>query len=103
MKTIIIIIVLLLFIGILFVIPTSSQLLLLLQDVFAQIGASEQMMSHMRLTHSQLANNIDEVKQLLETNHTSEAFTLLDGMDIKINHMNTMFNDLVWELSNRGH
>jgi hypothetical protein len=101
MKTIIIIIVLLLFIGILFVIPTSSSLLL--QDVFAQIGASEQMMSHMRLTHSQLANNIDEVKQLLETNHTSEAFTLLDGMDIKINHMNTMFNDLVWELSNRGH
>jgi hypothetical protein len=102
MKTIIITIVLLLFTGILFVIPTSSQLLLL-QDVFAQIGASEQMMSHMRLTHSQLANNIDEVKQLLETNHTSEALTLLDGMDIKINHMNTMFNDLVWELSNRGH
>jgi hypothetical protein len=101
MKTIIIIIVLLLFTGILFVIPTSSSLLL--QDVFAQIGASEQMMSHMRLTHSQLANNIDEVKQLLETNHTSEALTLLDGMDIKINHMNTMFNDLVWELSNRGH
>jgi hypothetical protein len=101
MKTIIIIIVLLLFTGILFVIPTSSSLLL--QDVFAQIGASEQMMSHMRLTHSQLTNNIDEVKQLLETNHTSEALNLLDGMDIKINHMNTMFNDLVWELSNRGH
>ena len=85
----------LLMVGSLFVIP--------LQQVFAQIGASEQMMSHMRLTHSQLANNIDEVKQLIETNHTSEAHTLLEGMDVKINHMNIMFNDLVWELSNRGH
>jgi hypothetical protein len=82
-------------IGILFVIP--------LQQVFAQIGASEQMMNHMRFTHSQLANNIDEVKQLIETNHTSEALTLLEGMDVKIDHMNIMFNDLVWELSNRGH
>jgi hypothetical protein len=97
MKTIIIIVLLLpLLIGIVFVIP-------ILQDVFAQIGASEQMMSHMRFTHSQLANNIDEVKQLLESNNTSEALTLLEGMDIKINHMNTMFNDLVWELSNKGH
>ena len=97
MKTIIIIVLLLpLLIGIVFVIP-------ILQDVFAQLGASEQMMSHMRFTHSQLANNIDEVKQLIESNNTSEALTLLEGMDIKINHMNTMFNDLVWELSNRGH
>ena len=97
MRTLIIIVLLLpLLIGIVFVIP-------ILQDVFAQIGASEQMMSHMRLTHSQLANNIDEVKQLIESNNTSEALTLLEGMDIKINHMNTMFNDLVWELSNKGH
>jgi hypothetical protein len=97
MKTIIIVLLLLpLLIGIPFVIP-------LLEDVFAQIGASEQMMSHMRFTHSQLASNIDEVKQLLETNHTSEALTLLEGMDVKIDHMNTMFNDLVWELSNKGH
>ena len=88
-------IVLLLMVGSLFVIP--------LQQVFAQIGASEQMMSHMRFTHSQLANNIDEVKQLIKGNHTSEALTLLEGMDVKIDHMNTMFNDLVWELSNRGH
>ena len=88
-------IVLLLMVGSLFVIP--------LQQVFAQIGASEQMMSHMRFTHSQLANNIDEVKQLIKGNHTSEALTLLKGMDVKIDHMNTMFNDLVWELSNRGH
>ena len=51
------------------------------------------MLSHMRFTHSQLTNNIDEVKQLLETNNTSEALTLLQGMDVKIDHMNTMFND----------
>ena len=88
-------IVLLLMVGSLFVIP--------LQQIFAQIGASEQMMSHMRFTHSQLANNIDEVKQLIKANHTSEALTLLEGMDVKIDHMNIMFNDLVWELSNRGH
>ena|SRR5688572_21873979 len=101
MKTIIIVLLPLL-IGILFLIPPSSSLLLL-QDVFAQIGASEQMMQHMRFTHSQLANNIDEVKQLIKSNNTSEAITLLEGMDVKIDHMNTMFNDLVWELSNRGH
>ena len=89
------ILVLLLLIGIFFVIP--------LQQVFAQVGASEQMMNHMRFTHSQLANNIDEVKQLLKSNNTSEAIALLDGMEIRINHMNTMFNDLVWELSNKGH
>ena len=89
------ILVLLLLSGILFVIP--------LQQVFAQVGASEQMMNHMRFTHSQLANNIDEVKQLLKSNNTSEAIALLDGMEIRINHMNTMFNDLVWELSNKGH
>ncbi len=89
------ILVLLLLIGILFVIP--------LQQVFAQVGASEQMMNHMRFTHSQLANNIDQVKQLIQANNTSEALNLLDGMEIKINHMNTMFNDLVWEMSNKGH
>jgi hypothetical protein len=100
MKTIIIVILPLL-VGILFVIPLSSSLLL--KDAFAQIGASEQMMSHMRFTHSQLANNIDEVKQLVKANDTAEALTLLDGMEIKIDHMNTMFNDLVWELSNKGH
>jgi hypothetical protein len=81
--------------GILLVIP--------LQQISAQIGASEQIMNHMRFTHSQLANNIDQVKQLVKSNNTSEALTLLEGMDIKINHMNTMFNDLVWEMSNKGH
>jgi hypothetical protein len=93
MKTIII--VLLLLIGIFFVIP--------LQQVSAQVSASEQMMGHMRFTHSQLANNIDQIKQLIQANNTSEALNLLDGMEIKINHMNTMFNDLVWEMSNKGH
>ena len=58
---------------------------------------------HKSFTHPELANNIGQIKQLLETNHTSEALTLLEGMDIKIKHMNTMFNDLVWALSNRGH
>ena len=65
----------LLLVGIIFVLP---------QEVFAQIGASEQMMNHMRFTHSQLANNINEVKQLIKSNNTSEAITLLEGMEIKI-------------------
>ena len=97
MKTIILpVLLLLIVVGILFVAP--------LQIVFAQqTSASEQMMSHMRFTHSQLANNIKEIKQLIEANNTSEAITLLEGMDVKIGHMNTMFNDLVWELSNKGH
>ena len=88
-------IVLLLLIEIVLVIP--------LQQVFAQLGAAEQMMGHMRFTHSQLTNNIDQIKQLIQANNTSEALNLLDGMEIKINHLNTMFNDLVWEMSNKGH
>ena len=91
-----VIVLLLLMIGILFVVPLQ-------QIVFAQLGAGEQMMSHMRFTHSQLANNIDNVIELIKSNHTSEAITLLEGMEIRIDHMNTMFNDLVWELSNKGH
>ena len=73
------------------------------QQVFAQMGAAEQMMSHMRFTHSQLANNVEQVIELVKSNNTSEAITLLEGMEIKIDHMNTMFNDLVWEMSNKGH
>jgi hypothetical protein len=73
------------------------------QQVFAQMGAAEQMMSHMRFTHSQLTNNIEQVIELVKSNNTSEAITLLEGMEIKIDHMNTMFNDLVWEMSNKGH
>jgi hypothetical protein len=73
------------------------------QQVFAQMGAAEQMMSHMRFTHSQLTNNVEQVIELVKSNNTSEAITLLEGMEIKIDHMNTMFNDLVWEMSNKGH
>ena len=78
----------------------------LTQHVLAQFSSSspaEQMMSHMRFTHSQLANNIEQVMELVKSNNTSEAITLLEGMETRINHMNTMFNDLVWELSNKGH
>jgi hypothetical protein len=89
MKTFIV----LLLIGILFVLP----------QVYAQTGILEEMMTHMRFTHSQLSSNIDNVIQLVKSNNTSEALTLLEGMDIKIKHMNTMFNDLVWEMSNKGH
>ncbi|HJU58249.1 MAG TPA: hypothetical protein VJ583_00745 [Nitrososphaeraceae archaeon] len=96
MKSVLVLLFLLLLVGVLFVLPQ-------IQVLFAQIGASEQMMSHMRFTHHQLANNIQEVLQLVKANNTQEAITLLEGMEIKINHMNTMFNDLVWELSNKGH
>ena len=73
-------IILLLLIGMLFIIPQ-------LQVVFAQRTVLDQMISHMRFTHSQLANNIEQIKQLIKSNNTSEALTLLEGMDIKINHM----------------
>ena len=71
--------------------------------VFAQTSSLDEMMTHMRFTHSQLSNNIGDVIELIKSNNTSEALTLLEGMDIKIKHMNTMFNDLVWEMSNKGH
>jgi predicted PurR-regulated permease PerM len=71
--------------------------------VFAQTSSLDEIMTHMRFTHSQLSNNIGDVIQLIKSNNTSEALTLLEGMDIKIKHMNTMFNDLVWEMSNKGH
>jgi hypothetical protein len=89
MKTFIV----LLLIGILFVLP----------QVYAQTGILEEMMNHMRFTHSQLSSNIDNVIELVKSNNTAEAITLLEGMDIKIKHMNTMFSDLVWEMSNKGH
>ena len=60
-------------------------------------------MEHMRFVHSQLANNIQEVMQLVKANDTTEVLNLLDGMKINIDHMNTMFVDLVWEMSNREH
>ena len=81
-----------LLIGIFLVLPLQA---------FAQ-STLDEMMTHMRFTHTQLAKNIDEVTQLVKSNHTAEALTLLEGMQIRINHMNTMFDDLVWEMSNRG-
>ena len=76
---------------------------LLIHHVFAQPRSTDIMMEHMRSTHSQLANNVQEVIQLVKANDTTEALNLLDGMKIKIDHMNAMFDDLVWEISNRGH
>jgi len=83
-------------IGLLFVIPQ-------VQMIFAQKSGLDYMITQMRMTHSQLASNLDQVKQLVESNKTSEALGLLDGMDSEITQMNNMFNDLVWEASNKGH
>lgn len=70
--------------------------------VFGQFVA-DIMITDLRSTHNTLEKNIDQVITLLKNNHTAEALNLLDGMKIKIHHMNLMFDDLVWELSNRGH
>jgi Mg2+/Co2+ transporter CorB len=96
-KTIIIIVLLLpLLVGFLLsVVP-------ILQDVFAQVMGLDQMISQMRFSHSQLLG-IDQIKQSVQSNNTSEALNLLDDMDVKVDQMNGMFNDLVWGFSNRGH
>jgi len=69
---------------------------------FAQFTA-DTMITHMRKTHTILERNVDQVISLIENNHTVEALNLLEGMDIRVNHMNSMFDDLVWELSNQEH
>jgi hypothetical protein len=51
-------------------------------------------MEHMRFIHSQLANNIVDIKQLIEISYSSESLNLLEVMNVKIDNMNTMFNDL---------
>ena len=61
------------------------------------------MITDMRSTHTVLEKNVDEVITLLKNNNTAEALNLLDGVKMKVHHMNSMFDDLVWELSNRGH
>jgi hypothetical protein len=83
-------------VGIFFVVP-------ILQIASAQVFGIEQMISQMRMTHSQLLGDIDQMKQLAESNNTSESLNLLDDMDVKVDQMNKMFNDLIWEASNRGH
>jgi hypothetical protein len=57
----------------------------------------------MRFTHSQLLSDIDQIQQLVKSNNTAEAITLLKDMDVKVDQMNSMFDDLVWKFSNRGH
>jgi len=77
--------------------------IILIPHVFAQPRTEDILMDHMRFIHTQLANNVDEVTELVKSNHTAEAINLLDGIKIKIHHMNSMFDDLVWAMSNRGH
>lgn len=77
--------------------------IILIPHVFAQPHSEDILMDHMRFIHTQLANNVDEVTELVKSNHTAEAINLLDGIKIKIHHMNSMFDDLVWAMSNRGH
>lgn len=64
---------------------------------------SDMMIKDMRTTHDILEQNVDQVISLIKNNNTAEALNLLEGVKIKVNHMNSMFDDLVWELSNRGH
>jgi uncharacterized protein YoxC len=73
------------------------------QTVFAQAIGIDQMINQLRFTHSQLLGDIDQIKQLVKSNNTTEALNLLDDMDVKVDQMNGMFNDLVWQASNRGH
>jgi hypothetical protein len=46
---------------------------------------------------------VDQVISLIENNHNAEALNLLKGVEIKVKRMNSMFDDLVWQLSNQGH
>jgi hypothetical protein len=78
--------------GVYFILPVVS----------AQFTA-DIMITDMRTTHTILEKNVDEVITLLKNNNTAEALNLLDGVKMKVHHMNSMFDDLVWELSNRGH
>ena len=73
------------------------------QTVFAQALGIDQLINQLRFTHSQLLGDIDQIKQLVKSNNTSEALNLLDDMDVKVDQMNGLFNDLVWQASNRGH
>ena len=61
------------------------------------------MINQMRFTHSQLLSDSDLIHQLVKSNNTAEAITLLDDKDVKVDQMNSMFDDLVWQFSNRGH
>ena len=71
--------------------------------MFAQKIGIDQMINQMRFTHSQLLSDSDLIQQLVKSNNTAEAITLLDDKDVKVDQMNSMFDDLVWQFSNRGH
>jgi hypothetical protein len=77
--------------------------ILFIPHVFAIPRSEDIVMEHMRFIHTQLATNVDDVINLVKSNHTAEAVNLLEGVEIKIQHMNNMFDDLVWAMSNRGH
>jgi len=77
--------------------------ILLIPHIFAQPRSEDILMDHMRFIHNQLATNVDDVIKLVKSNNTAEAVNLLEGVKIKIHHMNNMFDDLVWAMSNRGH
>jgi hypothetical protein len=64
--------------------------------VFAQKIGIDQMINQMRFTHSQLLSDSDLIQQLVKSNNTAEAITLLDDKDVKVDQMNSMFDDLVW-------
>lgn len=82
-------------------------LLLLLPILYflpSTISAQEDsMISHMRQTHNILEQNVGQVISLIESNHTSEALNLLEGLKIKVNHIDSLFDEFVWILSNQGH
>lgn len=82
-------------------------LLLLLPILYflpSTISAQEDtMISHMRQTHNILEQNVGQVISLIESNHTSEALNLLEGVKIKVNHIDSLFDEFVWILSNQGH
>ncbi|MDR4512816.1 MAG: hypothetical protein MRJ93_14045 [Nitrososphaeraceae archaeon] len=65
--------------------------------------AEDSMITHMRQTHNILEKNVGEVISLIKSNHTSEALNLLEGVKIKVNHIDSLFDDFIWTLSNKGH
>jgi len=83
----------LLFLPILYFLPST---------IYAQY-AEDSMISHMRQTHNILENNVGEVISLIKNNHTSEALNLLEGVKIKVKHIDSLFDDFIWTLSNKGH
>lgn len=83
--------------------PSNDCSSFVLPQIFAHRSSVDQTMEHMKFIHSHLANNIDDIKQLIEIGHSSESLNLLEVTNVKIDNMNTMSNDLVWKLFNRSH